>query len=114
MRTYAVIQAEIAEFESELARLRQEAKEAQAREVDEARKQIVAIMKEAGMTMQDLLPSPIDKNKLLAPRPPKKEKQTRAAKYQDPDSGKTWSGSGRCPLWLQGKDRDQYLIQQAA
>ena len=114
MRTYAAIQAEIVEFENELARLRREAKEAQTREADEARKQITAIMKECGLTPQDLLPSPIDKKKLLAPRPPKKEKQTRPAKYKDPESGKTWSGAGRCPGWLEGKDRELYRIMDAA
>lgn len=114
MRTYAVIQAEIAEFEVELEHLREEAKEAQAREADEARKKIAAIMKETGLTAQDLLPTPIDKTRLLAPRPPKKEKQKRAAKYQDPTTGHTWSGSGRCPRWLEGKDRTQYLITPTA
>ena len=30
-------------------------------------------------------------------------------KYQDPKSGKTWTGRGRHPLWLKG-DPSQYLI----
>jgi hypothetical protein len=30
-------------------------------------------------------------------------------KYQDPKSGKTWTGKGRHPLWLKG-DPSQYLI----
>lgn len=34
-------------------------------------------------------------------------------KYQDPVSGKTWSGRGVQPNWLKGMDRDQYLIQKA-
>lgn len=32
------------------------------------------------------------------------------AKYRDPDSGKTWSGKGREPAWLRGKDRAAFLI----
>jgi DNA-binding protein H-NS len=32
-----------------------------------------------------------------------------APKYQDPKSGKTWTGKGRHPLWLKG-DPSQYLI----
>ncbi len=37
------------------------------------------------------------------------------AKYRDPDSGKTWSGRGRTPLWLStaenaGKKREEFLI----
>ena len=31
------------------------------------------------------------------------------AKYQDPKTGKTWSGRGRAPAWL-GKNRDRFLI----
>jgi DNA-binding protein H-NS len=32
------------------------------------------------------------------------------AKYRDPQSGKTWSGRGKAPLWLKGKDKEQFLI----
>ncbi|NCA71160.1 MAG: H-NS histone family protein [Sphingobacteriia bacterium] len=31
-------------------------------------------------------------------------------KYIDPDTGKTWSGKGRVPGWLDGKNRDDFLI----
>ena len=33
-----------------------------------------------------------------------------AAKYKDPASGKTWSGRGITPKWLQGKNKDDYRI----
>jgi DNA-binding protein H-NS len=33
-----------------------------------------------------------------------------AAKYQDPETGKQWSGRGLAPKWLQGKDKSKYLI----
>lgn len=32
-------------------------------------------------------------------------------KYRDPVSGKTWSGRGRAPKWIDGKDREQFLIK---
>lgn len=33
------------------------------------------------------------------------------AKYRDPASGKTWTGRGKPPLWIQGaKDRSAFLI----
>ncbi|MEK6351402.1 MAG: H-NS histone family protein [Burkholderia cenocepacia] len=35
-------------------------------------------------------------------------------KYRDPESGKTWSGKGREPEWLKGKDRASYLVAPAA
>ncbi|WP_082727896.1 H-NS family nucleoid-associated regulatory protein [Burkholderia mayonis] len=31
-------------------------------------------------------------------------------KYRDPDSGLTWSGRGREPTWIRGKDRTPFLI----
>ncbi|WP_430232126.1 H-NS family nucleoid-associated regulatory protein [Paraburkholderia tropica] len=33
-----------------------------------------------------------------------------AAKYRDPDSGATWSGRGKPPAWIAGKDRQQFLV----
>jgi DNA-binding protein H-NS len=33
-----------------------------------------------------------------------------APKYRDPTSGKTWTGRGKAPKWIEGKDRNQYAI----
>lgn len=32
------------------------------------------------------------------------------AKYRDPATGKTWSGRGKAPLWLAGKDRATFAV----
>ena len=32
------------------------------------------------------------------------------AKYQDPMTGKMWSGRGKEPLWIKGKDRSLFSI----
>ena len=32
-------------------------------------------------------------------------------KYRDPETGKTWTGQGREPSWLKGKNREEYLIK---
>ena len=34
------------------------------------------------------------------------------AKYYDPDSGQSWSGRGKPPRWIEGKDRTPFLIQK--
>lgn len=39
-----------------------------------------------------------------------------APKYQDPESGKTWTGRGKTPAWLNaqiasGRDKQEFLIQ---
>jgi DNA-binding protein H-NS len=33
-----------------------------------------------------------------------------AAKYRDPETGKTWTGRGVAPKWIAGKDREAFLI----
>lgn len=33
------------------------------------------------------------------------------AKYQDPETAKTWSGRGKPPLWIAGKDRAAFEIK---
>ncbi|KWF95449.1 hypothetical protein WL93_00095 [Burkholderia diffusa] len=35
-------------------------------------------------------------------------------KYWNPETGATWSGRGREPRWIQGKDRQQFLIDGKA
>jgi DNA-binding protein H-NS len=31
-------------------------------------------------------------------------------KYRDPKTGATWTGNGKAPAWLNGQDRDEFLI----
>lgn len=31
-------------------------------------------------------------------------------KYRDPETGRTWSGRGRMPRWIQDMDRTGFLI----
>jgi len=37
-----------------------------------------------------------------------------APKYRDPVTGTTWSGRGRSPTWMQGKDKAEFLIATGA
>ncbi|EPD41148.1 MULTISPECIES: H-NS histone family protein [Comamonadaceae] len=34
-------------------------------------------------------------------------------KYRDPATGATWTGRGKPPTWIVGKDRGQFLIEAA-
>ncbi|MGC9561332.1 H-NS family nucleoid-associated regulatory protein [Brachymonas sp. M4Q-1] len=34
-----------------------------------------------------------------------------APKYSNPETGETWTGRGKPPKWIQGKNRDDFLIQ---
>ena len=33
-----------------------------------------------------------------------------APKYRNPSTGETWTGRGKAPKWIDGKDRSNYLI----
>jgi DNA-binding protein H-NS len=46
-------------------------------------------------------------------RPADHMSATSAPKYRNPETGQTWTGRGRMPLWLTGKDRAAYLILAA-
>lgn len=34
-----------------------------------------------------------------------------APKYKNPETGATWSGRGIAPKWLQGQDKEKFLIK---
>ncbi len=62
------------------------------------------IMKQYGLTIDDLR-----ETKTKAVKAP----STVAVKYRDDATGDTWTGRGRPPRWLEGKDKDKdkYLIK---
>ena len=59
-------------------------------------------MHEYGISVSDLgLSSPKNSVKIRA---------AVEAKYRHPESGVTWSGRGKPPKWIAGKDRSLFLI----
>ena len=46
-------------------------------------------------------------------RGPKAKGQAGAPKFRDPETGATWTGRGKPPNWINGKDREQFLIETA-
>lgn len=95
MNSYAEIQAQIAE-------LQVKAKEARAAEITGAKAEIAAIMRTYDLSIDDL--RDISKTKTAKPR------QSVPPKYRNPESGETWTGRGRAPLWLAGRDKNEFLI----
>jgi len=63
-----------------------------------------AIIDEFGLTAEDLFGG---KRARKSPSAGSKV----AAKYRDPASGQTWTGRGRTPRWMEGQDRDAFLIR---
>lgn len=41
-------------------------------------------------------------------------KKSAPAKYRDPATGNTWTGRGKPPTWISGKNRDDFLIDEPA
>ena len=72
----------------------EEARSTEAKEALATVKQLIATF---GFTSQQVFP--------WKPQPKKV-----AAKYRDPDTGATWSGRGKPPQWIAGKDRDNFVI----
>lgn len=44
-------------------------------------------------------------------KPARKAAASAVAKYRNPKTGETWSGRGRSPSWLAGKNRERFLIE---
>jgi DNA-binding protein H-NS len=46
----------------------------------------------------------------LGARPPKRKVGPAKPQYRDPETGSTWSGRGKEPAWIRGKDRAKFRI----
>lgn len=89
------------EYTAKIAELQALAEAARKNEISAAREQIAAIMREHGLTLAD-----------LAGTVRVKEYKPRAVvpiKYRN-EAGDTWTGRGRAPKWLEGKDKEQFLV----
>lgn len=90
---------ELDEYHSAIQQIRELQEHADAlhaKAIERARGMVKAIMDTAGLTPDDL--QKFDK--------PARKPAT--ALYRDPDTGKLWSGQGREPLWIRGKNRDDF------
>lgn len=85
----------------QIAALQTQAEETRAKELDSVIQQIKALMTEYGIRLQDLSTEPKTKGG--------KSKQMAQIQFQD-EHGNTWSGRGRMPEWLKGKDKEKFRI----
>jgi len=92
--TYAELKAKIVELEKQAA-------QARTSEISGAKAQIHELMKAYGLTIADL----------GGAAKPVKARKTVDAKYRDTTSGNEWTGRGRAPKWLTGKNKEDYLIK---
>ena len=95
MTSYTELLAQKATLDAQIAAAQAESK---TKAVTEAR----ALIAEHGLTAADVFPAAKAKGTVGAP------------KYRDPATGVTWTGRGKPPAWIVGKDRTPFLIMPAA
>ena len=78
--------------------------EARQSEIASAVAKVRELVAEHGLTVQDVFPGRAGKAAA------KSGTSKVAAKYRDPATGQTWTGRGKAPKWIDGKDRNQFLI----
>jgi DNA-binding protein H-NS len=88
------------------AELEQKITEARQNEISQAVNQIRSLVADFDLTVDDIFP-PVTK----APRAASALAGNKVApKYIDPVSGKTWTGRGKAPKWIDGQERSNFLI----
>lgn len=95
MATYKDLLAQKAKLEEQLAA-------AHAAELESVIAKTRQIVLEYGLTAEDLG---------LVTKTKKRKGGAAAPKYQDPKSGATWTGRGRAPAWIAGKNFERFLIK---
>jgi DNA-binding protein H-NS len=79
---------------------------ARQQELSEAVRKARELVAEFGLSVQDIFPSGRG-----APKSAAKSTGVKVApKYRDSTTGQTWTGRGKAPKWIDGKDRSKFLI----
>jgi DNA-binding protein H-NS len=104
----------LATVEKRIAALQKTAEKLKTKDKGPAIKAILAMMAKHDISVSDLRVG----GKVVA-KTKRSNRKPVAAKYEDPKSGKTWTGRGRTPLWLAeaeaaGRSRDHFLIKRPA
>ncbi len=112
-------------IERQIAKLKAMAEKLAAKDKTPAIRQIVALMTKNGVTVAEVTAA-LAKGKPAAKRArgaksakPAAKRGTVAPKYRDPNTGATWTGRGRTPVWVleaekAGATRQSFLIAPAA
>lgn len=88
------------ELQEEIHKLKQDAEEARLMEFKQAVENINNLMTEHGLSIDD-----------LQARSAKKKSRFRQSDVQFRDeAGNTWSGRGRMPAWIKGKNKENFRV----
>lgn len=92
------------EYQEQITKLQALAEQARQDELVEARRKVRELMDAHKL-------SPLDFAESNKKTKSSDKKGTVQAKYRDPDSGATWTGRGRAPRWLSGRNKEEFLIK---
>jgi DNA-binding protein H-NS len=92
--------ASLKEIQAQIEQLQQQAAAQRENELTGAIQQIRDLMKEYCITVDDLQP----RGKKGA------VKKSGTVQFRNSQTGDTWSGRGRMPHWLAGKDKEQFRV----
>ena len=98
MSNYKDLIAKRQELESQIA-------EARKAEISDALSQINDLINAFELTKEDVFPTQTKTTKAHGSTGAKV-----APKYKDPATGKTWTGRGKAPKWIEGQDRAGFMI----
>ncbi|CAM3545516.1 H-NS histone family protein [Polaromonas hydrogenivorans] len=106
------LQQQIDDYEAKLNELRKQQDAERKGERTQAISAAKELIKTYDLTASDLGFS----GKGTAKKVTSDKRNVVAPKYQDPASGKTWTGRGKSPAWLSaqlaaGRDKQEFLIQ---
>jgi DNA-binding protein H-NS len=87
---------------AQLEKLHKEVAAAREKEVAQAIADIKQKVAEYDLTAEEL--------GFTSQHKPARKPTASVAKYRNPKTGETWSGRGRSPGWLAGKNRERFLI----
>jgi len=82
--------------------LAQQIEDARRSEIAEALAKIRAQVQQYGLTVNDIFPGGGRRRGRVLGKV--------APKYRDQVTGKTWTGRGKAPKWIAGRERTQFLI----
>ncbi|SEB09295.1 MAG: H-NS histone family protein [Paraburkholderia sp.] len=92
---------------AQLEKLHKEVAVAREKEMAQVVADIKLLIEEFDITAEELGFAPSGTKSAKA----KGRKPALPARYRNPKTGETWSGRGRSPGWLAGKNRERFLIE---
>ncbi len=94
----------VPEFVGQYQKLKDEAEAVRKREASEVIYYIVKLVALYELSIDEIAVVLNSKDPARRPK----------ARYMDPVSGKTWSGRGRRPRWMEGRDPEEFLLPNGA